>query len=597
MRPVLLTVDDDPQVVQAIKRDLSHQYGKRFRILKAESGQKALGLVKQLKLRNEIVALLLVDQRMPQMSGVELLERSIDIFPEAKRVLLTAYADTEAAIRSINRAKIDYYLMKPWDPPDEHLYPVLDDLLDDWWASFKPPYEGIKVIGMKWSPRSYEVKHFLARNGIPYQWLDIESDEGHRLVSFVASTSTGGEESGQISAFISSIKSNQHENSTDYTSSSIRSPSLAPLVSSLKLPLVIFPDGSSMDDPPNPRLAEKIGLKTQAQMPFYDLIIIGAGPAGLAAAVYGASEGLSTLLIERQAPGGQAAMSSNIENYLGFPSGLTGSNLARRAVAQAIRFGVEILTPQEVIGIRIDGPYRIVHLRDGKEISCHALLIACGVSYRKLEDIKGIDKLTGAGVYYGASMIEALSSQDEDVYMIGGANSAGQAAIHFARYAKSVTLVVRGESLTKGMSHYLVNQISTISNINILLNSKVAEVQGKNRLQSVTILNTQTGEQHTVDCSMLYIFIGAVPHTEVLAGVVERDANGFILTGPDLIHDERKRPKGWYLDRFPFLLETNVPGIFAAGDVRHGSTKRVATGVGEGSLAVQLIHQYLKSVR
>jgi thioredoxin reductase (NADPH) len=596
MRPVLLTVDDDLQVVQAIKRDLSHQYGKRFRILKAGSGQKALELVKQLKLRNETVALLLVDQRMPQMSGVELLEQSIDIFPEAKRVLLTAYADTEAAIRSINKAKIDYYLLKPWDPPEEHLYPVLDDLLDDWWASFKPPYEGIRVIGMRWSPRSYEVKHFLARNGIPYQWLDIESDEGRHLVSFVTSTSTENEY-GQISTASSSTTNpNQSERNTD-NESLIRSPTLTPLFSSLKLPLVIFPDGSYMDEPSNLGLAEKIGLKTEAQMPFYDFIIIGAGPAGLAAAVYGASEGLSTLLIERQAPGGQAAMSSNIENYLGFPSGLTGSNLARRAVVQAIRFGVEILTPQEVIDIRIDGPYRIVHLKDGKEISCHALLIASGVSYRKLEGIRGIDKLTGAGVYYGASMIEALSTRDEDVYMIGGANSAGQAAIYFSKYAKTVTLVVRGDSLTKSMSHYLINQINMISNINVLLNSKVVEVQGENRLQLVTILNTQTGEQYTVDCSMLYIFIGAVPHTEALAGLVERDENGFILTGQDLTHDERKRPKGWYLDRSPLLLETNVPGVFAAGDVRHGSTKRVATGVGEGSLAVQLIHQYLKSVK
>ena len=494
MRPVLLTVDDDPQVVEAIKRDLRHQYGKRFRILKAGSGQKALGLVKQLKLRNETVALLLVDQRMPQMSGVELLEQSIDIFPEAKRVLLTAYADTEAAIRSINKAKIDYYLMKPWDPPEEHLYPILDDLLDDWWASFKPPYEGIKVIGMRWSPRSYEVKLFLARNGIPYQWLDIESDEGRHLVSFVTSTSKE-EEYGQISTTsFSNANPNQPENNTDNTEALIRSPSLTPLLSSLKLPLVIFPDGSYIDEPPNSALAEKIGLKTRAQMPFYDLIIIGAGPAGLAAAVYGASEGLSTLLIERQAPGGQAAMSSNIENYLGFPSGLTGSNLARRAVVQAIRFGVEILTPQEVIGIRIDGPYRIVQLRDEKEISCHTLLIASGVSYRKLEDIKGIDKLTGAGVYYGASMVEALSSRNEDVYMIGGANSAGQAAAHFSKYAKTVTLVVRGDSLNKSMSHYLINQINRISNINVLLNSKVVEVQGENRLQLVTILNTQTRE-------------------------------------------------------------------------------------------------------
>ena len=597
MRPVLLTVDDDSQVVRAIERDLRHQYGKRFRILKAESGQKALVLVKQLKLRNEIVALLLVDQRMPQMSGVELLEQFIDIFPEAKRVLLTAYADTEAAIRSINKAKIDYYLMKPWDPPEEHLYPILNDLLDDWWASFKPPYEGIKVIGMRWSPRSYEVKHFLARYGIPYQWIDIETDEGRHLVSYIDSIRKG-EGYGQISTTsVSNINLNQPKNNSDDTSSLIRSPPLAPLLSSLKLPVVIFPDGSYMDDPPNSGLAEKIGLKTQAQMPFYDLIIIGGGPAGLAAAVYGASEGLSTLLIERQAPGGQAAMSSNIENYLGFPSGLTGSSLARRAVVQAVRFGVEILTPQEVMGLRIDGPYRIVHLKDGKDISCHALLIASGVSYRRLEDIKGIDKLTGAGVYYGASMVEALSSQGEDVYMIGGANSVGQAAIGFSKYSKTVTLVVRGDSLTKSMSYYLVNQISGTSNIHVLLNSKVVEAQGENRLEFVTISNTQTGEQYTVPCSMLYIFIGAVPHTEVFAGLIERDANGFILTGQDLIQDGRKHPKGWSLDRSPFLLETNVPGIFAAGDVRHGSTKRVATSVGEGSLAVQLIHQYLKSVR
>ena len=548
MRPVLLTVDDDSQVVRAIERDLRHQYGKRFRVLKAESGQKALVLVKQLKLRNEIVALLLVDQRMPQMSGVELLEQFIDIFPEVKRVLLTAYADTEAAIRSINKAKIDYYLMKPWDPPEEHLYPILDDLLDDWWASFKPPYEGIKVIGMRWSPRSYEVKHFLARYGIPYQWIDIETDEGRHLVSYIDSIRKG-EGYGQISTTSgSNINLNQPKNNTDDTSSLIRSPSLAPLLSSLKLPVVIFPDGSYMDDPPNSGLAEKIGLKTQAQMPFYDLIIIGGGPSGLAAAVYGASEGLSTLLIERQAPGGQAAMSSNIENYLGFPSGLTGSSLARRAVVQAVRFGVEILAPQEVMGLRIDGPYRIVHLKDGKDISCHALLIASGVSYRRLEDIKGIDKLTGAGVYYGASLVEALSSQGEDVYMIGGANSVGQAAIGFSKYSKTVTLVVRGDSLTKSMSYYLVNQISGTSNIHVLLNSKVVEVQGENRLEFVTISNTQTGEQYTVPCSMLYIFIGAVPHTEVFAGLIERDANGFILTGQDLIQDGRKHPKGWSLD-------------------------------------------------
>ncbi|HEX5976396.1 MAG TPA: FAD-dependent oxidoreductase, partial [Nitrososphaeraceae archaeon] len=445
MRPVLLTVDDDPQVLRAIERDLRRQYGNRFRVLKTDSGQKALELVKKLKLQNENLALLLVDQRMPQMTGVEFLEQSMNIFPEAKRVLLTAYTDSDAAIRSINKAKIDYYLMKPWDPPQEHLYPILDDLLDDWWASFKPKFEGIRIIGLRWSPKSYEVRHFLARNGIPYQWLDIEAnEEAHHLVSYIDSTSKR-EHSGSTIATTPSSSSfsvfDYSKTENNNTTSSIRSTSsssyLSPLYSSsLNLPLVIFPDGSYMEKPSNSELAEKIGLKTHAQMPFYDLIIIGAGPAGLAAAVYGASEGLSTLLIERQAPGGQAGMSSNIENYLGFPSGLTGSNLARRAVTQAARFGAEILTPQEVVGVRVDGPYKIVKLKDGTEISCHALLLACGVSYRKLGDVKGIDKLTGAGIYYGASMVEALSSKGEDVFMVGGANSAGQAAIHFSKYAK-----------------------------------------------------------------------------------------------------------------------------------------------------------------
>src|SRR6476620_999432 len=606
MRPVLLTVDDDPQVVRAIERDLRQHYGKRFRVLKAESGQKALQLVKQLKLRNDALALLLVDQRMPNLSGVDFLEQALNIYPETKRVLLTAYADTEAAIRSINKAKIDYYLMKPWDPPEELLYPILDDLLDDWWAMAKPQFEGIKVIGLRWSPKSYDVKYFLARNGIPYQWLDMEAgEEASQLISYVESTGKNGRSdytstvstTATSSSSLSTLGNNKTDNNNDRITSSTRSTSTPFYTSSLNLPLVIFPDGSYIEEPSNSELAEKIGLKTRAQMPFYDLIIVGGGPAGLAAAVYGASEGLSTLLIERQAPGGQAGMSSNIENYLGFPSGLSGSNLARRAASQAIRFGAEILTPQEVVNLRIDGPYRIVKLNDGTEISCHALLIASGVSYRKLEDINGIDKLTGAGVYYGASMVEAIASQGEDVYMVGGANSAGQAAIHFSKYSKTVTLVVRGDSLTESMSYYLINQINGTSNINVLLNSQVNEVKGENRLELVTVYNTQTGEQHTVPCSILYIFIGAVPHTEVFAGIIERDANGFILTGPDLIQDGRKHPRGWSLDRPPFLLETNVPGIFAAGDVRHGSTKRVATGVGEGSLAVQLIHQYLKSVK
>jgi thioredoxin reductase (NADPH) len=614
MRSVLLTVDDDPNVLRAIERDLRQQYGSRFRILKTDSGQKALELVKQLKLRNESLALLLVDQRMPQMSGVVFLEQAMTIFPSAKRVLLTAYADTEAAIRSVNKAKIDYYLMKPWDPPQEHLYPILDDLLDDWWASFKHPFEGIRVIGLRWSPKSYEVKYFLARNGIPYQWLDFEGDvEAQRLVSYVESTSKN-EHSNFINAAttttattpggsFSVLDHNKAENSNNNSVSSIRSeasslsyPSSVSSSSSLHLPLVIFPDGTHMEEPSSSELAEKIGLKTRAQMPFYDLIIIGGGPAGLAAAVYGASEGLSTLLIERQAPGGQAGMSSNIENYLGFPSGLTGSNLARRAVAQAVRFGAEILTPQEVVGIRVDDPYRIVRVKDGTEISCHALIIACGVSYRNLDGVKGMEKLTGAGVYYGASMVDALSCKGEDVFMVGGANSAGQAAIHFSKYAKTVTLLVRGDSLNKSMSSYLIHQINETANIHVLLNSKVTEVYGENRLESITITNSQTGQLQTVPTSGLYIFIGAVPHTDGAAGLIERDANGFVLTGPDLMQNGQKRPQGWTLDRQPFLLETNVPGIFAIGDVRHGSTKRVAAGVGEGSIAVQLVHQYLTRV-
>jgi thioredoxin reductase (NADPH) len=585
MRPVLLTVDDNPQVVRAIERDLRRQYGKRFRVLKAESGQEALRLVKKLKLRNEILALLLADQRMPQMSGVSLLEEVMNIFPEAKRVLLTAYADTEAAIRSINKAKIDYYLMKPWDPPEEQLYPILDDLLDDWWALARPPFEGIRIIGLRWSPKSYDVKHFLARNGIPYQWLDIEGDqEARRLVSIASSTKSGKSSN-------SSVDTNTV---TPERISSPTAPSSEP--SSLHLPLVIFPDGSLIAEPTNSQIAEKIGLKTHAQMPFYDLIIIGGGPAGLAAAVYGASEGLGTLLIERQAPGGQAGMSHNIENYLGFPSGLSGSNLARRAATQAARFGAEILTPQEAVSLRVDGPYRIVKLNDGTEISCHALLIACGVSYRELKDVKGIDKLTGYGVYYGASMVEALSCKGEDVFMVGGANSAGQAAIHFSKYAKTVTLVVRSDSLSKSMSHYLIHQIDETANIHVLLNSKVTEVRGENKLEFITITNSQTGQVLTLPSRELYIFIGAVPHTDVLVGLIERDANGFILTGPDLIHNGSVHPRGWTLDRQPYLFETNVPGIFAAGDVRHGSMKRVAASVGEGSIAVQLIHQYLKRV-
>jgi thioredoxin reductase (NADPH) len=565
MKPVILTVDDDPQVLRSVERDLRSKYGNRFRVLRADSGTTALEILKQLKLRNEPPALFLVDQRMPQMTGVEFLEQAMNIFPDAKRVLLTAYADTDAAIRSINKAKIDYYLMKPWDPPEQNLFPVVDDLLDDWMASFRPPFEGIRVIGLLWSSKSHETRDFLARNGIPYQWLDAESDqEARRLVDY--------------------IRSKDNTTTTPH------------------LPILLFPDGSYLSESTNLQIAEKIGLKTRAQMPFYDLIIVGAGPAGLAAAVYGASEGLHTLLVEREAPGGQAGMSSNIENYLGFPTGLTGANLARRAVAQAARFGAEILTPQEATGIRIDGPYRFVKLNDGTEISCHTLLIATGVSYRKL-DVPGIERLTGAGVYYGASMTQALSCRNEDVYMVGGANSAGQAAIYFSKYARNVTMLVRGDSLGKGMSQYLADQIVETENIKVWSHSSVIEVKGENRLEAITVAVSKGSEKQTVPATGLFIFIGAQPHTDWLDGTVERDTNGFILTGPDLMtmiddghNNNTNRPKGWTLERQPFLLETNIPGIFAAGDVRSGSVKRVASGVGEGSIAIQFVHQYLKRV-
>jgi thioredoxin reductase (NADPH) len=550
-RPVILTVDDDPEVLQAIARDLRQQYGDRFRIIRADSGKTALETIQQLKLRNEAVALFLVDQRMPQMSGVEFLEQAIQIFPDAQRVLLTAYADTDAAIRAINSARLQYYLLKPWDPPEEKLYPVLNDLLDDWQASFQPPFEGIRVIGNRWSPQSHQVKDFLARNQVPYQWLDIELAEARELVAYAEDCKA-------------------------------------------QLPLVLFSDGARLIQPSNMQIAEKIGLQTHAERPFYDLAIVGGGPAGLAAAVYGASEGLTTVMVEKEAPGGQAGSSSRIENYLGFPSGLSGGDLARRAVAQARRFGVEILMPQEVCGVRIQAPYRVLQLKDGSEISCHALLIATGVSYRRL-DIPGMDRLYGAGVYYGAAMTEAMACKDEEVYVVGGANSAGQAAMHFSKYASQVTMLVRGDSLTKSMSQYLIDQIDNTPNIRVRTHCSVVEVHGETSLEKLVIADSSTATQETVPATSLFIFIGAMPQTDWLGDVVERDRQGFILTGLDLLQD-RERPKRWTLDRQPYLLESSVPGIFVAGDVRYGSVKRVASGVGEGSIAVQFIHRYLSKV-
>jgi thioredoxin reductase (NADPH) len=592
-------VDDDPQVLKVLKRDLTKRYGNRFRVLQARSGQKGFEITKQLKLSHGIVALFLADQRMPQMTGVEFLGKTMDIFPDAKRVLLTDYGDTEAVMKSINKVNVDYYLMKPWHPPEVHLYPHLNDLLDDWWISFRPPFEGIKVIGLRWSPRSHETKEFLARNGIPYQWLDIEdSKEARRLVSSAmintkSQSHVTGEKHFNTEISSARIDDTSNKNNSKTASSAAMSMSEPYLDASLlHLPLVVFPDGTYMAEPTNLQLAEKIGLKTRAQMAFYDLIVIGGGPSGLAAAVYSSSEGLHTLLVERHAPGGQAGASSNIENYLGFPSGLSGSSFARRAVAQAVKFGTEILEPQEVVELRTDGQYRIAKLGDGTEIRCHTMIIACGVTYRMLDDVKGIDKFTGAGVYYGASMVEALNYKGQDIYIVGGANSAGQAAVFFARYAKQVTLIVRSDTLERKMSHYLIHQINETKNIRVWLNSVVTEVKGEYKLERLILTNTKTGKQHDVPASGLFIYIGAEPHTDWLYDWIKRDAHGFILTGSDLRQDELEN-QGWMLDRQPFLLETSIPGVFAVGDVRHGSIKRIAAGVGEGSTAIQLIHQYM----
>lgn len=554
-KPILLTVDDDSDVLRAIERDLRSHYGAEYRVLASDSPHGALDLLKQLRLRNDGVALLLADQRMPKMDGVGFLQEARDIFPDAKRALLTAYADTNAAISAINDASINYFFLKPWDPPEEHLYPQLGDLLDDWRASYRPAFEGIRVLGTRWSPRSYELRDFLARNHVPYQWVDVE------------------------------LSANDPETSRLLEA-------LGP--ETANLPVVLFPDGTRLLEGAPADVAQKVGLRTRAQTSFYDLAIVGGGPAGLAAAVYGASEGLHTVIIEREAPGGQAGMSSRIENYLGFPAGLSGGDLARRAVVQAQRFGVEILAPQEAVGVRTEASYRILTLADKSELSCHALMVASGVQWRRLE-APGIDRLQGAGVYYGGGATEAISCKDETVYVVGGANSAGQAAMNFARYAKRVVILVRGESLSSTMSQYLIDQIQRTPNIELWAHASVAEVHGENHLEEISVMCSDTNRIERVPANAMFIFIGALPRTDWLGNVVERDDRGFILTGPDLLW-EGARPRGWTLERDPFLLETNVPGIFAVGDVRHGSVKRVASGVGEGSVAVQFIHQYLSKV-
>lgn len=554
--PAIVTVDDEPEVLRAVERDLRRKYGKDYRILGTDSGSGAVDLLKQLKTRGDSVALTLADQRMPQMSGLDVLGQSMQLFPQAKRALLTAYADTNAAIAAINTAKVHYYLLKPWDPPEEKLYPVLDDLLEDWQAEYKAPYHGLRVLGTRWSPSSHQLKDFLGRNQVPYQWTDVEiaapDEEVRQLIPNVD-------------------------------------------LKSVSLPLVVLQGGEVLENPPVEELAARIGLRTSAETTFYDFVIVGGGPAGLAAAVYGASEGLKTLLVERSAPGGQAGMSSRIENYLGFPSGLTGADLARRAFTQAKRFGAEILAPQEVVGLRVDGPYRFVKLRDGNEISCHALLIASGLSWKKL-DIPGVERLQEAGVYYGAAMTEAQLCSGEDVYLVGGANSAGQAAVYFAQYARSVTMLVRGDSLEKGMSQYLIDQIREIPSIRVETQAEVVEVHGDEHLESVTIANHATETIRTEPTSALFIFIGAMPCTAWLRGMLPMDERGYLLTGA-LLPKDGDRPRGWKEERDPFLFESIIPGVFAAGDTRHSSIKRVASAVGEGSITVQMVHQYLAKVK
>lgn len=551
-KPIIMSIDDEPHVLNAVGRDLQAHYRSEYRIVKAGSGEEALETVEEFKRRNHPIALFLVDQRMPGMSGVQFLKEAIRFYPEAKKVLLTAYADTDAAITSINALDLDYYLMKPWDPPEERLYPVLDDLLGDWAASVPVPYEGIRVAGTLWSANAHYVKDFLSRCQIPYQWLDIEKDSAARAL----------------------VEASAEDRP--------------------RLPVLFFPDGSTLVDPDLGTLAAKVGMSTEARQPFYDLIIIGAGPAGLAAAVYGASEGLKTILIERGAAGGQASTSSRIENYLGFPQGISGADLTRRATTQARRLGAEIVTTQEVTGLRVDDPYRYVRLSGGTELSCQALVIATGVEVRQLE-VPGIAPFVGGSVYYGAAASEAVNYSGKRAFVVGGANSAGQGAMFLSRYAAEVTVLFRGDTLQKSMSRYLIDQLEGAANIAVVYDTEVTAVEGNEHLEAITLHNRRTEESLTVPADALFIFIGAVPSTGIIRDLVEHDEAGFIYTGQDLVHDGQ-RPKGWKPRRDPFLLETSVPGIFAAGDVRHGVVRRVASAVGQGAVAVTLVHKYLETV-
>ncbi len=548
--PAILTVDDDPSVSRAIARDLRRRYGENHRIIRASSAAEALEALREIKLRGGRVAVMLADYRMPQMNGIEFLEQAMDLFPNARRALLTAYADTDAAISAINVVDVDHYLLKPWDPPEEKLYPVIDALLDAWQETGDREVEDIRVVGHRWSEPSYQIRDFLARNLVPYRWLGSDEPEGRRLLD---AAGVGPE----------------------------------------SVPLVVTADGRAMSRPTTTEVAEAAGLSTAPDRDFYDLIIVGGGPAGLGAAVYGASEGLRTLLVERQAVGGQAGQSSRIENYLGFPDGISGSDLTTRARRQVGKFEAEVLNTREVVGLRADGSARTLSFADGGEVSAHSVVLATGVAYRPLA-AEGVAELTGSGVYYGSAATEGPSCRGADVYIIGGANSAGQAALFFSRYAKTVTLLVRGDSLESSMSYYLIQQLNRIDNVRVRTRCEVVAAQGDGHLQAITICDGKNGMKATVECGYLFVFIGAEPRTDWLGDAVARDERGFVYTGPDLLA-HGTRPKGWDRDRDPFYLECSVPGIFAAGDVRANSVKRVASAVGEGAMAVTLVHRYLEA--
>ena len=548
--PAILTVDDDPAVSRAIARDLRRRYGDQYRILRASSASEALDALKELKLRGGRVAVILADYRMPQVNGIEFLEQAMDLFPNARRALLTAYADTDAAIQAINVVDVDHYLLKPWDPPEEKLYPVIDALLDAWQATGDREMEDIRVVGHRWSEPSFQIRDFLARNLVPYKWLGADESEGRRLLE---AAGVGPE----------------------------------------SVPLVVTADGRALTQPTTTEVADAVGLSTAPDRDFYDLIIVGGGPAGLGAAVYGASEGLKTLLVERRAVGGQAGQSSRIENYLGFPDGISGAQLTDRARRQAGKFEAEVLTTRDVTGLRQDGSARTLSFADGGEISAHSIVLATGVAYRPLV-ADGVPELTGSGIYYGSASTEGPSCAGSDVYIVGGANSAGQAALFFARYARSVTLLVRGDSLEASMSYYLIQQLTAIDNIKVRTRCEVIGAQGDGHLQAITICDSKEGLSTTVECGYLFVFIGAEPRTDWLGTAVARDERGFVYTGPDLLSNGT-RPKGWDRERDPFYLECSVPGIFAAGDVRANSVKRVASAVGEGAMAVTLVHRYLEA--